>query len=371
MNVEKVKQPELAKHDASILDLAFIMDTTGSMGSYIQSATESIRGIVEEIVAMEKSDVRLALVEYRDHPPQDTTFVTRVNDFTESVKEMKKWLENCSAQGGGDLPEAVADGLHDALKLNWREKSTKICVLISDAPPHGLIQGGDEFPNGCPAGIDPVDVVTKMGEKGITLYSVGCEPALTPYKEFFSALAFKTGGQYVPLRNAKLLAKVIVGGAVEEISLERLMEDVQIEVQKKRAEGVTDEKKLSEYVQSTLSSKGVTTNQIMLNNENLEKASDDAIKYSKMASLSSIKAEYKEAPGAAQHFAPMSYASRAPRHMSSMPAPGGASVLMADMAHDSALPPPVAESYSVTNSGINYAQSERLVQKALNRISKE
>ena len=51
-------------------------------------------------------------------------------------------------------------------------------------------------------------VVDKMAEKGITLYSVGCEPALTPYKQFFSALAYKTGGQYVPLRNANLLAKV-------------------------------------------------------------------------------------------------------------------------------------------------------------------
>ena len=105
---------------------------------------------------MEKSDIKLALVEYRDHPPQDETFVTRVHDFTESVKEMKKWLENCRAEGGepysysllfnfieffllhikiikgGDQPEAVADGLHDALKLSWREKSTKICVLISD-----------------------------------------------------------------------------------------------------------------------------------------------------------------------------------------------------------------------------------------------
>ena len=33
---------------------------------------------------------------------------------------------------GGDHPEAVADGLQDALKLNWRENSTKICVLIAD-----------------------------------------------------------------------------------------------------------------------------------------------------------------------------------------------------------------------------------------------
>lgn len=46
------------------------MDCTGSMGSYIESAKENIRSIVEEIVVSEKSDVHLALVEYRDHPPQ-------------------------------------------------------------------------------------------------------------------------------------------------------------------------------------------------------------------------------------------------------------------------------------------------------------
>jgi hypothetical protein len=52
------------------LDLAFAMDCTGSMGSYIESATQNIRSIVEEIVTSEKSDIHLALVEYRDHPPQ-------------------------------------------------------------------------------------------------------------------------------------------------------------------------------------------------------------------------------------------------------------------------------------------------------------
>jgi hypothetical protein len=38
INFEKQKQPELAKHDSSILDLAFAMDATGSMGSYIENA---------------------------------------------------------------------------------------------------------------------------------------------------------------------------------------------------------------------------------------------------------------------------------------------------------------------------------------------
>ena len=39
-NIEQPQRPVLAKHDATILDLAFVMDCTGSMGSYIQSATD-------------------------------------------------------------------------------------------------------------------------------------------------------------------------------------------------------------------------------------------------------------------------------------------------------------------------------------------
>ena len=46
------------------------MDCTGSMGSYIASATANSRAIVEESGVSEKCDVRLALFEYRDHPPQ-------------------------------------------------------------------------------------------------------------------------------------------------------------------------------------------------------------------------------------------------------------------------------------------------------------
>jgi hypothetical protein len=46
------------------------MDCTGSMGMYINSAKDNIRSIVEEIIVSEKSDIRLALLEYRDHPPQ-------------------------------------------------------------------------------------------------------------------------------------------------------------------------------------------------------------------------------------------------------------------------------------------------------------
>jgi hypothetical protein len=129
------------------------------------------------------------------------------------------------------------------------------------APPHGIVDSGmDSFPEGCPAGIDPIDVVKKMAEKGITLYTVGCEPSILPDKEFFVAIAYTTGGQYLPLRNAKLLSKVIVGGAVEEISLEKLMAEVQIEVDAKKDEGITDEKLLAEHVEAKLKSSGIHLN---------------------------------------------------------------------------------------------------------------
>ncbi|UJR14504.1 hypothetical protein I4U23_001500 [Adineta vaga] len=297
LKTEKIDRPELAKHDSTILDLVFVMDCTGSMGSYIASATNSIRSIVEEIVVSEKSDIRLALVEYRDHPPQDTTFVTRVHDFTAKVSEMKGWLEQCSAQGGGDGPEAVADGLHDVLKLTWRENSTKICVLISDAPPHGLDLSGDSFPNGCPAGLDPLKIVREMAEKHITLYVVGVEPPIVPYRDFFMSLAYITGGQYVPMVNAKLLSKVIIGGVREEISLDRLMQDAQAdidrEMQRAEAEGV-DEKEKAKRINNIFASKNIRAKQ--MKNEHGAMSSLAKESYSKCADMSEMQMKFSSKP---------------------------------------------------------------------------
>lgn len=93
--------------------------------------------------------------------------------------EMENWLEECDAQGGGDGPEAVADALNEVVKLSWRPEATKICILISDAPPHGLDTNGDQFPNGCPNGLDPLKVVRQMAQNYITLYTVGVEPPIS------------------------------------------------------------------------------------------------------------------------------------------------------------------------------------------------
>jgi hypothetical protein len=185
------------------------------------------------------SQVKFALISYRDHPPQDKTYVVKTSPWTSSVKKMKEYVDAMAADGGGDSPEAVVDSLEAARNLDYRKNSTRIVVLIADAPPHGLGEGGDGFDNGCPCGHDPLKVARLMSEMDIVIYAVAVEPLLGSSlygRDFMMALAQITDGQCIPLTNATLLTKAIVGSAVEELSLARHQKAIEERVQKLQAE---------------------------------------------------------------------------------------------------------------------------------------
>ena len=91
-------------------------------------------------------DIRLGLVEFKDHPPGTQSFVTRSHDFTRCQKTLWQWLDGAEAAGGEHgFPEAVADAICATLHhLNWSKDATKICVLITDSIPHGLCPEEEE-----------------------------------------------------------------------------------------------------------------------------------------------------------------------------------------------------------------------------------
>ena len=129
-------------------DVVFLQDTTGSQGPYIQSARKAIRDICDKIAAsaeIPKDQIRFGLIAFRDHPPQDNTYVTKNFGFTSDVEVMQKNLSNLVAAGGGDGPEAQTAALAEALDMSWSENAVKIVILITDAPPHGLGENGDGF----------------------------------------------------------------------------------------------------------------------------------------------------------------------------------------------------------------------------------
>ena len=124
-----------------------MQDCTGSQGSYISSATRNIEEICATIFQsgrlQEPEDLRVGLVAYRDHPPQDHTWVFKNFGFTSNISKVRQELSSLYATGGGDGPEAVTAGLYQALTMDWREDASKMVVLIADAPPHGIGEYGD------------------------------------------------------------------------------------------------------------------------------------------------------------------------------------------------------------------------------------
>lgn len=216
-----------------MLDLCFILDTTGSMGSYITAATQNIELICDEIINSERlaspDCLRIGLIAYRDHPPQDMSYVTLKFGFTSNPKAVKENLKKLWASGGGDGPEAVTAAMYDALSLDWRPQASKMAVLITDAPPHGIGEYGDGFNKGDPSGHDPLQLARKMAQVGISLFVVACEPAFSGYSysnDFFRAIASITSATMLPLTTANLLPHVIVGSAFEQMDMERLIREV-------------------------------------------------------------------------------------------------------------------------------------------------
>jgi hypothetical protein len=115
------------------------------------------------------------------------------------------------------------------------------------------------FCSGDPSGHDPVECVALLAERSVTLYTIGCEPAATPYRDFFMALAFKTGGQYIPLANCTNLASIIVDSAREDISLERLIAEVHEEVMREAAlsGGIVNEIELTRRIHEIMQDGGM------------------------------------------------------------------------------------------------------------------
>src|SRR5688572_31854539 len=100
------------------VEVAFVLDTTGSMGGLIDGAKRRIWSIARRIgEGRPRPDLRIALVAYRDI---GDAYVTRTYDFTGDMDEVFAHLSAFRAEGGGDGPEHVSAAMHDAVhRLTW------------------------------------------------------------------------------------------------------------------------------------------------------------------------------------------------------------------------------------------------------------
>ena len=119
------------------IDLAFVIDTTGSMGSTIAQVKASANAVIDRLEADSRS-WRVSVVEYRDFASRAGAgnFPSRlVLDFSNDPVAIRNAINGLRASGGGDFPETVWSGLMEAFALDWRPGVKKVALQFGDAPP--------------------------------------------------------------------------------------------------------------------------------------------------------------------------------------------------------------------------------------------
>ncbi len=125
------------------INLALIVDTTGSMGGIINSVKETLKEFVDAIAAT-NATLRISLIDYKD--------ITAGNGADPTVlhysPELSIWFENddvealkteiggLKATGGGDGPESAVDALGNLIEpdvMTFNSAAAKFAFLVTDA----------------------------------------------------------------------------------------------------------------------------------------------------------------------------------------------------------------------------------------------
>ncbi len=173
------------------LDLAFVIDATGSMGDEIGKLKASMRAVAEQIDRLpSRPDLCWSLVAYRD---RGDAFFVRGLDFTANLDTLQTELQALQAGGGGDTPEAANEALHTAIhQLAWRGDGTaRLIVHLADAPPQQGY-GAPHFKDNARAAL----------VRGIKLMSVGASGLDRTGEMAMRQMAQFTGGRFVFLTYA-------------------------------------------------------------------------------------------------------------------------------------------------------------------------
>lgn len=141
-----VPEPSVLIHD---LELMIVIDTTSSMGGQIDDLRGTLGTIVSVLSRLSKN-LKVGVVAYRDHGDEYVVrgfSLRRVKADDAGMRALREFIGGLKADGGGDLPEAVAEAVHAATlpSAGWTplvklpERSRQIILLVADAPGHDLM----------------------------------------------------------------------------------------------------------------------------------------------------------------------------------------------------------------------------------------
>jgi hypothetical protein len=172
--------------DLKKVDVAFIIDATGSMGDEINYLKSELYDIMQRAKDSLNIDLQLGSVFYRDRTDD---YLFKYSQFSSDLSKSTNFIKENAAGGGGDFPEAIDIAMDMTLNsMKWRDSAfAKIVFIVLDAPPH---EDSDIKKN--------LELVIKeYSKKGIRIVPIVCSGTDKSTEYLMRSMAMLTNGTYV------------------------------------------------------------------------------------------------------------------------------------------------------------------------------
>ena len=209
--VNRIALDETLPSPTNQVQIAFMVDATGSMGDELEFLKMDLKKVINEV---QKTNTQLkistATVFYRDEGDE---YVVKHSPFTEDINQTTEFISQQRADGGGDFPEAVDKALVQLNQLQWQpEARTRIAFLVLDAPPHNK-----------PAVISSIQYSVKTAAaSGIKLIPVVASGIDKTTEFLMRFIAMYTNGTYVFITDHSGIGNKHLEPSVGEYQVEKL-----------------------------------------------------------------------------------------------------------------------------------------------------
>ncbi len=214
MFTQGVNELDMSTGNGSLtrVELAFIVDATGSMGDELEFLKADLKSVIETVENENAQiDILTGTVFYRDEGDE---YVVKHSGFTADINNTIDFIGQQVASGGGDYPEAVHTALKTAMgELQWSDNArTRIAFLILDAPPHYQT-----------AVVNDIHESVKLAaQKGIKLIPVTASGIDKETEFLMRFLAIATNGTYVFITNDSGIGNDHIEASVGDYEVELL-----------------------------------------------------------------------------------------------------------------------------------------------------
>lgn len=212
-----IKQPPVPSSVS--IDLALVIDITGSMAPYSSSVVATIKSLISGDNSLASKlfhnfqeeidfEVRIACVGFRDIDDRNNQFTELTlkngSHFTKNASDALGFVQSiiASSSGGFDLAEDTMGAIKRCASWGHSDdwsSDIKLMMVLTDAPAHGLVPktwtqsvaNADTYSGRHPDGLTTNDAVTSLVTKDVDLFFCSFNPAATSKTEDELCLHFQ------------------------------------------------------------------------------------------------------------------------------------------------------------------------------------